>query len=211
MARLAEAGFRISLTPDTGDGHREEWRSTLTSAGVLAAVPRQARRRVASTRRSASSSSTRTIPPRSAPACKAARTNARFVRTKITARHVGGDELHLARLSRRSSPPRSPRRGCPSCSTGSASTHRCSAARCSAPSCATTPTTSASSAPSSSAPTTRRASSTSNTSSCCRPTRRSAATSTPTSGRRSCARSPAHRSYRHVFHEPTGPGTSPIS
>lgn len=35
MARLAEAGFRISLTPDTGDGHREEWRSTLTSAGVL--------------------------------------------------------------------------------------------------------------------------------------------------------------------------------
>ncbi len=35
MARLAEAGFRISLTPDTGDGHREEWRSTLTSAGVV--------------------------------------------------------------------------------------------------------------------------------------------------------------------------------
>jgi len=35
MTRLAEAGFRISLTPDTGDGHREEWRSTLASAGVL--------------------------------------------------------------------------------------------------------------------------------------------------------------------------------
>jgi uncharacterized alpha-E superfamily protein len=35
MARLAEAGFRISLTPDTGDGHSEEWRSTLTSAGVV--------------------------------------------------------------------------------------------------------------------------------------------------------------------------------
>lgn len=35
IARLAEAGFRISLTPDTGDGHREEWRSTLTSAGVI--------------------------------------------------------------------------------------------------------------------------------------------------------------------------------
>ena len=34
MARLAEAGFRISLTPDTGDGHREEWHSTLASAGV---------------------------------------------------------------------------------------------------------------------------------------------------------------------------------
>lgn len=35
MARLLEAAFRISLTPDTSDGHREEWRSTLTSAGVL--------------------------------------------------------------------------------------------------------------------------------------------------------------------------------
>ena len=35
MSRLAEAGFRISLTPDTGEGHSEEWRSTLTSAGVL--------------------------------------------------------------------------------------------------------------------------------------------------------------------------------
>src|SRR3712207_9542859 len=35
MARLAEAGFRITLTPDTGDGHREEWRSMLSSAGVL--------------------------------------------------------------------------------------------------------------------------------------------------------------------------------
>ena len=35
MARLAEAGFRISLTPDTGDGHREEWHSTLASAGVI--------------------------------------------------------------------------------------------------------------------------------------------------------------------------------
>ncbi|SEQ85200.1 Uncharacterized conserved protein, Alpha-E superfamily [Faunimonas pinastri] len=34
MTRLAEAGFRITLTPDTGDGHREEWLSTLTSAGI---------------------------------------------------------------------------------------------------------------------------------------------------------------------------------
>jgi uncharacterized alpha-E superfamily protein len=36
MARLAEAGFRISLTPAAGsDGHREEWRSTLAGAGVV--------------------------------------------------------------------------------------------------------------------------------------------------------------------------------
>ena len=33
MARLLEVGFRISLPPATGDGHREEWRSTLPSAG----------------------------------------------------------------------------------------------------------------------------------------------------------------------------------
>lgn len=35
MTRLAEVGFRISLTPDIGDGYREEWRSTLISAGVM--------------------------------------------------------------------------------------------------------------------------------------------------------------------------------
>ena len=37
MARLLEAGFRISLMPDTGEVHSEEWRSTLGSAGVLGA------------------------------------------------------------------------------------------------------------------------------------------------------------------------------
>jgi len=35
ISRLTEAGFRIALTPDTGGGHSDEWRSTLTSAGVL--------------------------------------------------------------------------------------------------------------------------------------------------------------------------------
>jgi uncharacterized alpha-E superfamily protein len=35
MTRLAEAGHRISLTPSSGEGHREDWRSTLTSAGVI--------------------------------------------------------------------------------------------------------------------------------------------------------------------------------
>jgi uncharacterized alpha-E superfamily protein len=32
MARLLEVGYRISLMPDAIEGHRDEWRSTLTSA-----------------------------------------------------------------------------------------------------------------------------------------------------------------------------------
>jgi uncharacterized alpha-E superfamily protein len=35
MTRLAEAGHRISLTPSSVEGHREDWRSTLVSAGVI--------------------------------------------------------------------------------------------------------------------------------------------------------------------------------
>jgi uncharacterized alpha-E superfamily protein len=36
MARLAEAGFRLSLRPDPGgEGHRDDWSSTLAGAGVL--------------------------------------------------------------------------------------------------------------------------------------------------------------------------------
>jgi uncharacterized alpha-E superfamily protein len=83
MARLAEAGFRISLTPDTGDGHREEWRSTLTSAGVLNAFLQkygdtsfdQAIGFILFDEDNASSVRT---------CLRAARTNARFVRTKMT-------------------------------------------------------------------------------------------------------------------------------
>ena len=32
MARLLEVGYRISLMPGAVEGHRDEWRSTLTSA-----------------------------------------------------------------------------------------------------------------------------------------------------------------------------------
>ena len=83
MARLAEAGFRISLTPDTGDGHREEWHSTLASAGV-------ARHFVDKYGDSATESATDFIlfdedNPSSVRSClKSARTSARAVRTKIT-------------------------------------------------------------------------------------------------------------------------------
>ncbi len=83
MARLAEAGFRISLTPDTGDGHREEWASTLASAGV---VERFLRKYDETSFDKAigfilfdddNTSSVRSC-------LRSARSNARFVRTKIT-------------------------------------------------------------------------------------------------------------------------------
>lgn len=83
MARLAEAGFRISLTPDTGDGHREEWQSTLTSAGVI----RQFLEKYGD---GALEEAVGFIlfdedNPSSVRSClKSARTNARAVRTKIT-------------------------------------------------------------------------------------------------------------------------------
>lgn len=35
IARLTEVGYRISLTPDVGFGHREDWKSTLIAAGCL--------------------------------------------------------------------------------------------------------------------------------------------------------------------------------
>ena len=37
IARLTEVGYRISMTPDTGSGHREDWKSTLIAAGCLEA------------------------------------------------------------------------------------------------------------------------------------------------------------------------------
>ena len=37
IARLIEVGYRVSLVPDVGTGHREDWRSTLIAAGCLPA------------------------------------------------------------------------------------------------------------------------------------------------------------------------------
>ena len=83
MARLTEAAFRISHPPDTGDGHREEWRSTLASAGVID--------RFLEKYGDAASDNAITFilfddeNPSSVRSClRAARTNARMVRTKIT-------------------------------------------------------------------------------------------------------------------------------
>lgn len=83
MSRLAEAGFRISLTPDTGDNHAEEWRSTLIAAGALD-------RFVGKHGVDCFDEAVNFIlfdedNPSSVKAClRAARTNARVVRTKIT-------------------------------------------------------------------------------------------------------------------------------
>lgn len=41
MARLLEVGYRISLMPGRIEGHRDEWRSTLTSAACDAAYARK--------------------------------------------------------------------------------------------------------------------------------------------------------------------------
>ena len=83
MARLAEAAFRISLLPDPGDGHQEDWRSTLISAGVLGAFqdkygePSMGNALQFMLFDEDNRSSVRSC-------LKTARSNARFVRTKIT-------------------------------------------------------------------------------------------------------------------------------
>jgi uncharacterized alpha-E superfamily protein len=83
MARLAEVGFRISLTPDSGDSHSEEWRSALTSAGVIDLFLKKYGN-------TDFESAVRFMlfdddNPSSVRTClRLARTNARFVRTKIT-------------------------------------------------------------------------------------------------------------------------------
>lgn len=83
IARLAEVGFRITLTPDTSEGHRQEWRSALTSAGALY----QFELKHDELGQEAAIHFLLFDPdnPSSVLSClKAARTNARSVRTKIT-------------------------------------------------------------------------------------------------------------------------------
>jgi uncharacterized alpha-E superfamily protein len=83
MTRLAEAGFRISLTPDTGDGHREEWRSMLTSAGVIDVF--EAKFGDTGLDQAIGFMLFDDDNPSAVRSClRAARTNARSVRTKIT-------------------------------------------------------------------------------------------------------------------------------
>ncbi len=83
IARLAEVGFRITLTPDSSEGHREEWRSALTSAGAL----KEFENKHAQISHEAAIEFLLFDPdnPSSVRSClHAARTNARSVRTKMT-------------------------------------------------------------------------------------------------------------------------------
>lgn len=83
MARLAEVGFRIALTPDASAGHQEDWRSMLTSAGVIDDYLE----RHGEISQEAALDFLLFDPdnPSSVRACiRAARTNARTVRTSIT-------------------------------------------------------------------------------------------------------------------------------
>ncbi len=83
MARLAEAGFRISLAPDTSGGYRDEWRSTLASAGVVDQF--MAKYGDASFDKAINFILFDDDNKSSVRSClRDARTNARFVRTKIT-------------------------------------------------------------------------------------------------------------------------------
>jgi uncharacterized alpha-E superfamily protein len=158
MARPGGGGLSHLAHADTGDGHREEWRSTLTSAGVLNIF----------LDKYGDASFNKAIGfllfdddnPSSVRSClQAARTNARSVRSKITrdmwealnSTWLAYDAINPADITTARLPElldwireRTP----------------CSAVRCSAPSCATTRISSASSAPLSNAPTIRRASST---------------------------------------------------
>ena len=83
IARLAEVGFRITLTPDASEGHREEWRSALTSAGAL----EQFEQKYPQISHEAALDFLLFDPDNPSSvysSLKAARTNARSVRTKIT-------------------------------------------------------------------------------------------------------------------------------
>jgi uncharacterized alpha-E superfamily protein len=84
LTRLVEAGFRISLRPDTlGDRHREEWRSMLAGAGVLDQF--LSKYGDASFDNAIGFILFDEDNPSSIRFClRSARTNARFVRTKIT-------------------------------------------------------------------------------------------------------------------------------
>lgn len=83
IARLAEVGFRITLTPDSSEGHREEWRSALTSAGVLNLF--EQKHELISQDAAIDFLLFDPDNPSSVYSCLlAARTNARSVRTKIT-------------------------------------------------------------------------------------------------------------------------------
>ncbi|WP_026380921.1 alpha-E domain-containing protein [Afifella pfennigii] len=83
IARLCEAGFRISLTPKVGGGYKEEWLSTLRSAGVFDAY-QAAHEEVSGENAINFLLFDERNPSSVRSSLTAARTNARIVRTKLT-------------------------------------------------------------------------------------------------------------------------------
>ncbi|MFQ5624133.1 MAG: alpha-E domain-containing protein [Paracoccaceae bacterium] len=102
MARLLEVGYRISLMPSTGEGHRNEWESILTASGTADAYRRKYGKPV---QRDVETFLffDRENPSSVASCVERARDNARIVRTAITSQvweALNGAFQDLKRLDR---------------------------------------------------------------------------------------------------------------
>ncbi len=84
MARLLEVGYRISLMPGAIEGHRDEWRSTLTSAACEASYFDKHEEIATQRKSSIICCSTRAILRACKSCLKTARNNGRAVRTALT-------------------------------------------------------------------------------------------------------------------------------
>jgi uncharacterized alpha-E superfamily protein len=83
IARLIEVGYRVSMVPDVGTGHREDWRSTLIASGCMPAY--QARHGAISTKAVVDFLLFDRAHPSSVVSCmESARNNGRSVRTGLT-------------------------------------------------------------------------------------------------------------------------------
>ena len=83
IARLTEVGYRSALTPNSGGGHREDWRSILVAAGCLDAF--EAKKRPATPEAIRAFLLLDRDHPSSVRSCvEIARNNARSVRTALT-------------------------------------------------------------------------------------------------------------------------------
>lgn len=83
IARLTEVGYRSAMTPNTGGGHREDWRSILTATGCLDAF--QAKTRQVTPEAIRAFLLLDRDHPSSVRSCvEIARNNARSVRTALT-------------------------------------------------------------------------------------------------------------------------------
>ena len=165
MARLLEVGYRISLMPNAIEGHRDEWRSTLTSAACETSY--FGKHKELTTTDVITHLLFDETNSSSVKSClKTARNNGRAVRTALTRDLWEASTAHGAN-SPRSMPDDITDDRLPGFLDWIRQRAMLFRGALSHAACATIPISSASSAPSSSAPTTRRASSTSNITFCC--------------------------------------------